>query len=56
MTKYIIAILTFSMNFIAVSQTTSLEDLLNFANTNSPEIQNASIDVEIAEQKIKEYF
>ena len=55
MTKYIIAILTFSMNFIAVSQTTSLEDLLNFANTNSPEIQNASIDVEIAEQKIKEY-
>ena len=55
MTKYIISILTFSMNFIAVSQTTSLEDLLNFANTNSPEIQNASIDVEIAKQKIKEY-
>lgn len=55
MTKYIITVLIFSMNLMAVSQTSSLEQLLNFAYENSPEIKNASIDVEIAEQKIKEY-
>ena len=36
------------------SQTSSLDKILEFAQSNSPESKNAKLDVEIAKQKIKE--
>ena len=51
-----LSILLLLIYFVQTSaQTTSLNDLLVFAHANSPTIKNASIDVEIAKQKIKEY-
>ena len=52
-----LSILLLLIYFVQTSaQTTSLNDLLVFAHANSPTIKNASIDVEIAKQKIKYPF
>ncbi|MDG2344100.1 MAG: TolC family protein [Flavobacteriales bacterium] len=51
-----LSILLLLISFVQTSaQTTSLTELLVFAHANSPTIKNASLDVEIAKQKIKEY-
>ncbi len=55
MNKLLWGLLVFGAPLFSLAQTTSLVKILEYAQTNSPEIKNASIDVEIAQQKIKEY-
>jgi outer membrane protein TolC len=55
MNKFLCVVLSLGFPIFIFSQTSSLDEILEYAHSNSPEIKNASIDVEIAQQKIKEY-
>ena len=54
MNKILSILLIFGFPVGLFSQTSSLDKILEFAHSNSPEIKNAKLDVEIAQQKIKE--